>query len=425
MFILLTLLTLVLAAGLGYHIYLKEKALSVPWTPDASAIAFSKSPLPEPDPSTFIPSYALPLRTRGRDVVDATGRRFKLSSVNWYGGSDVLFVPSGLDIRHRSEIARTIRRLGFNSVRLPYSDEMVIEDPPVDPALLAANPDLVGSTALDVFEAVVRALTAEGVAVIVNNHITTASWCCGTNPCDAGWSNDHLGGLCRVPQTEADWIDHWVSLMSRLADDPYVIGADLRNEVRGVWGTMPWSRWAPAAERCGARLQALNPDWLIIVGGTESGNDLSGVARRPVVLPLPDRVVYSSHVYAWSGWGDRGGRYSQRPYASFEASMKEKWGYLLDGDVAPVWVGEFGSPTKPSRGDANYWRNLMRYLIKVDADFGYWAINPRKPGTDEIETYKLVEDDWETPVLDYRMKDMIELMAGPASREEKDLKHKN
>lgn len=409
MFLLLTLAAIV--AVLLYRLHRSEKALSRPAPRDPSELAFAGSPLPEPDPSTFLDTYTLPLRTRGRDVVDATGRRFKLSSVNWYGGSDILFIPSGLDVRHRSAIARTIRRMGFNSVRLPYSDELVMKDPPVPADLLSANPDLVGLSALAVFEAVTRALTAEGVAVIVNNHITSAAWCCGADPCDAGWQNDHLGGLCRVSQTEDDWIAHWEALMRRLADDPLVIGADLRNEVRGVWGTMPWGRWAPAAERCGRALLALNPDWLIIVGGTESGNDLRGAASRPVTLPVPHKLVYSSHVYAWSGWGDRGGRYSQRPYASFERAMREKWGFLLDGDIAPVWVGEFGAPSHASLGDSNYWRNLMRYLDKVDADFGYWAVNPRKPAGNAVETYGLVEDDWETPVLDYRMRDMVGLMA--------------
>lgn len=410
MLLILTLILLTVAAALIYNFHRSEKALSAPAAPEPSALAFASSPLPEPDPTDFFPSYTLPLRTRGRDVVDATGRRFKLASVNWYGGSDILFIPSGLDVRHRSDIARTIRRMGFNSVRLPYSDEMVMKDPPVPADLLSANPDLAGSSALDVFEAVCRALTAEGVAVIVNNHITTAAWCCGADPCDAGWQNDHLGGLCRISQTEEDWVSHWETIMRRLLDDPGVIGADLRNEVRGMWGTMPWSRWAPAAELCGRRLQAMNRDWLIIVGGTESGNDLRGAASRPVKLPVPDKLVYSSHVYAWSGWGDRGGRYSHRPYASFERAMREKWGYLLEDDVAPVWVGEFGAPSHASLGDANYWRNLMRYLDKVDADFGYWAINPRKPAGNTAETYGLVKDDWETPVLDYRMRDMVQLM---------------
>ncbi|KAJ4290698.1 hypothetical protein N0V88_006446 [Collariella sp. IMI 366227] len=412
MYLLLLLLFLLVALYLIYFLR-AETALSLPWVPDADTKTFAKRPLPPPLEDTFLSSsaYALPLRTRGRDIVDAQGRRFKLSSVNWYGASDEQFIPGGLDVRHRSEIAQTVRRMGFNSVRLPYSDEMVMENPLVLPHLLGANPDLVGMRALDVFVAVVEALTEAGLAVVVNNHITTATWCCGADPCDAGWANDHLPAMmCRVRQTEGEWVRHWEVVMERLMGNGLVIGADLRNEVRGMWGTMPWEKWADAAERAGNALLRMNPDWLIIVGGTESGNDLTGVARRPIVLDVPDRVVYSAHVYSWSGWGSLGGRYAKRTYQSFVQSMRKNWAYLIESNIAPVWVGEFGAPNDPGQGDANYWRNLMRYLKSIDADFGYWAINPRKPKENEKESYSLVEDDWTTPVLDYRMKDMTELI---------------
>ncbi|KAL2023448.1 hypothetical protein VTK56DRAFT_2444 [Thermocarpiscus australiensis] len=411
--------SVLVASGVLLHLYRSEAALSAPWVPDLSAQRFSQRPLPPPREDAFLssPAYRLPLRTRGRDVMDQDGRRFRLASVNWYGASDELFVPGGLDVRHRDDIARTIRAMGFNSVRLPYSDEMVIANPTILPHLLSANQDLIGLRALDVFQAVAEALTAQGIAVIVNNHITSATWCCGADPCDAGWANDHLPEiLCRVRQTEDQWVQHWEEVMSRFTNNSLVIGADLRNEVRGVWGTMTWERWASAAEKAGNALLRMNRDWLIIVGGTESGNDLTGVARRPVVLDVPDRVVYSAHVYSWSGWGSLGGRYAKRNYASFVQAMRKNWAYLVEGDVAPVWVGEFGAPDRPGQGDANYWANLLRFLKAVDADFGYWAINPRKPRENEKETYALVEDDWATPILDYRMRDITELMHAGSRR---------
>ncbi|KAK6428150.1 hypothetical protein LTR95_015711, partial [Oleoguttula sp. CCFEE 5521] len=142
---------------------------------------------------------------------------------------------------------------------------------------------------------------------------------------------------------------------------------------------------------------------------TSSANDCSGAATRPVSLSIPDRVVYSSHVYSWSGWGALG-PYHRRPYPSFAADMERKWAYLLRTDEAPVWVGEFGAPNNASDGDRHYWDNLMRYLREADADFGYWALNPRKPEKYDNESYGLLKDDWVTVREDYRMADLRTLM---------------
>lgn len=418
---LIVLILSCLLTGSGFFAFMWHKdevALSKVWVPDPETDLFlerlkaSDSEL-ESFASTLIANT--PLRASGRHILDAKNQRVKLASVNWYGASDELFIPSGLDVQHRDVIAQTIRKLGFNSVRLPYADEMVMTNPEILPHLLAANADLVGLRALDIFEAVVKSLTDAGLAVIVNNHITHSTWCCGADPCDGLWYNDYLPqSLCRIRQSEEQWMDHWLQIMTPHVNNPLVIGADLRNEVRALWGTLTWDHWASAAERAGNTLLRLRPDWLIIVGGLGSQNFLDGVRNRPVRLLLPDRVVYSSHIYSWSGWGSREGRYAKRSYASFVKSMRENWAYLLEENIAPVWVGEFGSPHIPAEGDAHYWKNLMRFLKAIDADFAYWAVNPRKPKDAAEETYSLVGDDWQTLVLDYRMKDMLELMKSKA-----------
>lgn len=372
------------------------------------------------------PLFTPPLTTAGRDIVDAKGLRFKLASINWYGASDEHFVAGGLDVMHRSAIAATIRHMGFNSVRFPYSDQMVIENPIIDPMHLQANLDLYddlpdstadtqaslkedsGLRALDVFKACVAALTDAGIAVIVNNHITNAAWCDGKNLCDSSWRNDQYGPMCAIKQTTETWIDHWVTIMKLFVDDPLVIGADLRNEPRGLWGTMKWPDWAAAAERAGEKLLALQPDWLMFVEGTSSANDLTGVATRPVVYSIPNRIVYSAHVYSWSGWSTLT-PYKKRPYPSFALDMERNWAYILRNNTAPVWVGEFGVPLKPGKGDYHYWVNLMKYLEEVDVDFGYWALNPKKP-SNEYESYGVLQDSWEVIDEDYRLRDMRKLM---------------
>ncbi|KAK6520741.1 hypothetical protein TWF506_000988 [Arthrobotrys conoides] len=416
----------------------KEIALKLhcPQRPNTTANGLEEKP----------PLFKLPLRTQGRNIIDSAGEKVKLMSINWYGASDEDFVPGGLDVRHRKEIAATIRDMGFNSVRLPYSDELVLTNPDVPEKFWSKNPDLTSwkrkgarglegenaqrtqdqsgtydvssgdeghnntltVKALDIFDAVVKSLTDEGIAVIVNNHITQARWCCDANLCDATWANDYLGKVCRISQTEEQWIQNWEKVMRNYVDNPLVIGADLRNENRSPLGKMLWSSWATAAEKAANRLHALQPNWLMFVEGVASANYLQGVRSRPISLPIPDRVVYSAHVYGWSGWGSLlKGPYWSRDYASFAYDMYDNWGFLLEEDIAPVWVGEFGVPDVPNTGDVNYWTNLMNFLEEMDADWGYWAINPRKPKGNETETYALIQDDWITPKCDYRLYDLV------------------
>ena len=157
------------------------------------------------DSNASIPSKSIfepPLRTNGRDLIDSRNVSVRLVSINWYGASDIDFVPGGLSVRHRDDIALLIRRMGFNSVRLPYSDELVRRNPLLPTEHLSANRDLVGKTALEVYTAVVRSLTQAGLFVIPNNHITKSTWCCGANLCDASWANDWLGPICTLRQTE-------------------------------------------------------------------------------------------------------------------------------------------------------------------------------------------------------------------------------
>ncbi|KAK6355244.1 hypothetical protein TWF696_004357 [Orbilia brochopaga] len=411
------------------------------------------------------PLFRLPLRTYRRNIVDARGDRVKLMSTNWYGASDEDSIPGGLDVRHRREIAATIREMGFNSVRLPYSDEMVMTNPDVPMKFWGKNADLLenpsqlrGRTsqkqtsergqrtrsplsddtdgdhmdtdkagksqfnssskknstttitikALDIFDAVIKALTDEGIAIIVNNHITQSRWCCDANLCDATWANDYLGKVCRIRQTEEQWIQNWEQVMRPHVDNPLVIGADLRNENRSPLGKMLWAKWAAAAEKAANRLHVLQPNWLMFIEGVASSNYLQGVRSRPVNLTVANRVVYSSHVYGWSGWGSLlKGPYWSRDHESFSYDMFDNWGFLLAEDIAPVWVGEFGAPDQPNTGDLNYWVNLMDFLREVDADWGYWALNPRKPAGNETESYSLLRDDWVTPTCDYRMYDML------------------
>src|SRR5690349_16112695 len=70
-------------------------APSTPAADPAPAPSPSTEPTATPgDPGRPLP--ALPLRTSGRFIVDANGKRFKLASANWYGAEERDFVVAGL-----------------------------------------------------------------------------------------------------------------------------------------------------------------------------------------------------------------------------------------------------------------------------------------------------------------------------------------
>ena len=83
-----------------------------------------------------------------------------------------------------------------------------------------------------------------------------------------------------------------------------------------------------------------------------------GARTQPIRLSVPNRVVYSSHVYKWSGWSTLV-PYSKRDYPSFATDMDNNWGYLIRDNIAPVWCGEFGIAGVAGPGGRNYWDNLM------------------------------------------------------------------
>ena len=65
-------------------------------------------------------------------IVDSSGARVKLACVNWYGAHMEGYVVNGLDRQTIASIAQTIKDMGFNCIRLPFSLEQYYENPYVD-----------------------------------------------------------------------------------------------------------------------------------------------------------------------------------------------------------------------------------------------------------------------------------------------------
>lgn len=136
---------------------------------------------------------------------------------------------------------------------------------PVPDFALAANPQLRGMTPLEIYDAVIEALTAKGIAVILNNHTVKSIWCCGLDQ-NSRWN---------VAQSDQQWQSDWLLLVNRYKKNKRVVGAELYNEVRRDlrsdpnWGYGGGPDWYQASMDCAARIQReANPDILILIEGT-------------------------------------------------------------------------------------------------------------------------------------------------------------
>lgn len=307
------------------------------------------------------------LGTRGSQIVDSRGQPVRIAAITWNGADGRTKVPQGLDSVSLRHTVRQMAAAGFNTVRIPFSGRILSEYPAEDAVDGLRNPDLVGLTALQVLDKIIRAAGAAGLRVILDRHDT---------------------GRAMSGTLQADW----VALAQRYANNPTVIGFDLANEPivgpnsRGV----PWGEGGPTDPRAicmnvGAAIQTVNPDVLIICEGNQDQasaypeGDLRGVAARPVVLPVPNKVVYSVHEFP----AETSGVTPVSKTAAIER-MNRAWGYLITEDIAPVFVGEMGSSllTAESRswastmvaylnGTAPDGIRLARWQVPVSA--GWWA----------------------------------------------------
>ncbi len=304
-----TLLSFALGPASGAHAATSALAASVPAS-DGNAIGAStlddlakrqsSSIAAAPSGTSLADTWTPPLSTRGRYVVDAKGKRFHLRGGNWHGASGTyngdgdISNPANhhagelayqtvlcLDRKPMSELIDDFLALGVNTIRLPFSNEMIHSTATVPASALRANPSLQGKTPLEIYDAVVEALTARGLAVILNNHTVKSLWCCGLDQ-NSRWN---------LAQSTSQWIDDWVFLVRRYAANKRVVGAELYNEVRRsltqdpTWGEGGDPDWFQASLDAGVRIQReASSDILVVVEGERSLHFHTMCLASPLVL---------------------------------------------------------------------------------------------------------------------------------------------
>ncbi|MDQ6671022.1 MAG: glycoside hydrolase family 5 protein [Chloroflexota bacterium] len=347
--------------------------------------AYASRTVTQADPASS-PTVA-PLHTAGARLVDARGHEVKITGVNWFGLETDTFAPHGLWQRNYADMLDQIAGAGFNTIRIPYSNQLFDVGSAPRGIDYQKNADLQGLDGLGILDRIIAAAGQRGLSVLLDRHRPTAA------------AQSELWYTNEAP--ESRWIQDWVMLAQRYAGNPTVIGGDLHNEPHGpaTWGDgSPTTDWRLAAERAGNAILAVNPDWLIVVEGIERyGNDwywwggnLTGARDAPVRLSASDKLVYSSHDYGPGVYGQAWFGAPDFP-ANLPRLWHDHWAFLQQEDLTPVLVGEFGGRSVGSDKEGVWQRSLLGFLRDNGLSYTYWAWNP-----DSGDTGGILADDWST-----------------------------
>jgi len=133
-----------------------------------------------------------------------------------------------------------------------------------------------------------------------------------------------------MPPNVPDWINTWKEIANIYKNNPYVL-FDLWNEPYNV----PESRWWNAAQQCVNAIRSTGAQNLILVSVLNWSHDANVVQKLGPIIG--ENIVYSVHLYPHEFDG-----------SNTVAGIKREitrigWKYILDNNIAPVIIGEFGA----------------------------------------------------------------------------------
>jgi len=185
--------------------------------------------------------------TRGADILTPAGDPYVIAGVSWYGLETPQRVLSGLDSQDYKAILDQTKSYQFNTLRIPFSDEVWETNPIPSPPLTSACATCQGLSARDLLALIINYAGSIGLHVILDNHRSEAG---SSTAANGLWYDTDEG----FGYTEQAWIKDWIDVqrwvrgqrmtvwsadtipvtipMHDIASDgfPTVMGYELRNE---------------------------------------------------------------------------------------------------------------------------------------------------------------------------------------------------
>ncbi len=335
------------------------------------------------------------LSASGNKLFDSTGKEVRLTGVNWFGFETSQYSPHGIWTRDTKSVLMQIKDLGFNTIRLPWCNDMLKPGASININSYGSDPysgispmneeESKLNKPIELLDVIVKWCQENNMKIVLDNHSRAADGFLN----EKYWYTDTF--------SEQQWIDDWIFLANRYKDFSTVVAMDLNNEPHGsTWGdSNPDTDWNKAAERCGNAILNVHPDVLIIVEGVGQfegdsywwGGQLKGVTKYPVQLSNPNKLFYSAHEY--------GPEVSQQDWFespdfpnNMPAIWEEHFHYLYENNTSPIFIGEFGIKDQDNDIAFTWYKEWMGFMGDIYS-WTFWTMNPNSGDTGGI-----LKDDW-------------------------------
>ncbi len=354
--------------------------------PVSAPAAMEPAPAPAPAAMAPAPAAAAPETTTvtpvETSITFAPGKSYTAKNGNVYFGDEVVYICginwSGIESFNNvgslqeasiTEHVALLKQYGFNAIRVTMNAQAMTDLDAQKPKNISEgkNPDLVGKSVGYMLDKVITSCAEAGILVMLNMYNREPA-----EDLTPVWYTDKW--------PESALLVAWQNITTRYVNFPNVFAMDILNEPHGkldnnnraTWGDGGKNDFKKWCETAGAAILAINPNVLICVGGIEYvryGDDVSGASTQPVVLPVPDKVFYSPHIYqldpAWL---------LGMPEKTFQGYLAKVIGTAVDAGLTVV-LGEYGYSTNEAR------------IAKESGNDKYYSVSSQKEYVEQLTAY--------------------------------------
>ncbi len=340
------------------------------------------------------------LTVSGNKLYDIRGQQVRLTGLNWFGFETSNLVLHGLWARDMKSMLQEIKDLGFNTLRVPWCNDMLVTGAAPQSVQINAfgadpytgnplNTYLEGLSPIEIMDVLVDWCQENDIKIVLDNHSRAAG----------AFLNEGLWYTDAYP--EEKWIEDWIFMAQRYKGKSAVVAMDLNNEPHDAsWGSGDLATdWDKAAARCGNAILEVNPEVLIMVEGVGTvegdsywwGGNLKNAGRHPVALNDASKLVYSAHEY-----GPEVFNQSWFRAPGFPNNMPRIWNRyfnnLFTQQVSPILLGEFGIKEQDAFSGVSFeWISTFMQFMGDKYSWTFWCWNPNSGDTGGI-----VKNDWFT-----------------------------